>query len=213
MNKKESWKKAVKDRFDFEAQHLNLSHSTWIMESWKKEQYPELKNNKHLLHTLDKLHKELAESKQNEGPISRELIAGKNHFIQRSISKNILTNLGMNEMGRRSTGESSTTNDYHAIGTGTTTETISDTILETEVGRKIMGTKTTVNQTERYATSFNDTDLTVSAPQFISEAGIFSLLSGGILIMRVTAQAPVELDFGLLVSILTNVTHQNGIEI
>jgi len=212
LNSKTPWEKAVYDKFGFRAEHLTLSHSVWIVSSWDKAIYPELANDNNLISKLDRLFKEQAESpKQNEGPLTNELIAGKNHFIQQSKAKNILTNVGMTEMAKRSTAETATTNDFHGVGTGTTTETVSDIILEAEVGRKIIGSKTTVNQTERYASSFSDTDIT-SPPQDISEAGIFTLISGGILIMRITA-TPVELDLGKLVTVQTNITHQNGTEL
>lgn len=208
-----NWEKAVKEKFGFGAKHLNISHNVWIWELWDKEQYPELaKNDNNLLNKLDKLHKEFAESaKKSEGPILQEFINGKSHYIARREGPNILTNDGMNEMGKRSTGETSTTNDFHGVGTGTTTETVSDVSLETEVGRKIIGTKQVVNQTERYGTAFTSDGIT-EPPQFISEAGIFTLLVAGIMIMRITA-TPVELDVGKILTLQTNVTHQNGTEI
>jgi len=209
----EDWNSIVHKKLGFDAKHLTLSHSTWIIESWDKSLYPELiKNDSSLLSKLDKLHQNLATSpKLNEGPLTRQLITGKNHFIQQSIGKNILTSEGMTEMSKRSTGQTSSINDYHAVGTGTTTETIADLILENEIGRKVIGTKNTVNQTERYSTSFADIDIT-APPQFISEAAIFTEMAGGIMIMRITG-VPVELDIGKLVSVLTTVTHQNGVEL
>lgn len=205
----DNWKKAVQDKFGFDPKHLNITIGRWIIESWDKSIYPELaKNDNNLQSKLDKLHEEFVESsKQSEGPLTQELIVGKHHYIARSEGVNILTNIGMNEMGKRSTAESSSTNTHHAIGTGTTTETISDTVLETEVGRKVIGTRNVVNQTERYSTAFTSADIT--PPQNISEAGILTEAALGVLIMRITA-TPVELDTGKVITLQTNITHQNG---
>lgn len=210
----DNWRKSVYDKFGFDPMHLNITVGRWIIESWDKSQFPELaKNDNNLTSKLDKLHKEFAESsKKQEGPLTQELIVGQHHYIAQRKGVNILTNVGMNEMGKRSTAESSTTNTHHAIGTGTTTETISDTTLETEVGRKVIGTRNVVNQTERYSTAFTSADLTVAAPQNISEAGILTLAALGVLIVRITA-TPVELDVGKVITLQTNITHQNGTEV
>ena len=206
-----NWEKAVQEKFGFSASHLSLSHSNWLIESWDSKIYPELANDSTLLSKLDKLHKDFASNiKRNEGPLSQEIVAGTNHIISKP-TPNILTNVGMTEMAKRSTIQNSSINSHHAIGTGTTTETISDLTLEAEVGRKTIGATDVVNQTERYASSFNSTDI-VSPPQNISEAGIFTELVGGILIMRITA-IPVLLDAIEIITLLTNVTHQNGVVI
>lgn len=212
MDDSNEWNKAVKKHFGFDASHLSISHGLWIIESWDKKQYPELAiNDDQLLNKIDKLHTELVAKKRNEGPLTQELISGKMHFLtKKSIGKCILTNVGMNEMAKRSTDNTSTTNTHHAIGTGTTTETVGDTSLQTQVGIKVIGTRDVVNQTERYGTSFTGGD--ISPPKNITEAGIFTAISGGILIMRITT-TPVNLDIGKIITIQTNVTHQNGIEI
>ncbi len=202
-----NWEKAVQEKYGFDAAHLHTSHNMWIIESWDNKIYPELINNSSLTSKLDKLHQDLAQSnKINEGPLSQQLLTGQLSFIKKP---NILTNIGMNEMAKRSTGETSSVNSYHAIGIGSTSETISDVALENEVGRKIIGSQSTVNQTERYSTSFGDTDI-VLPPETISEAGIFTELVGGILIARITA-IPVILDTGIFITILTNVIHENGV--
>jgi len=208
------WNKAVKKKFGFHPDHLNLSHGLWIMESWNQDQYPELAiNDKNILSKIDKMHEEAVAKKHREGPLTQEVIAGKNHFLSADsrIGKCILTSVGMTEMAQRSTGESSTTNAFHAIGSGTTTETLADTTLETELAIKAIGTSQVVSQTERYGTSFVSTDLT-SPPQDITEAGIFTLISSGVLIMRITATA-TELSTGIIITVQTNVTHQNGTEV
>ena len=204
------WDQAVKDKFGFDAKHLHISSNTWILQTFKKSEYPELKNDSKLLSKLDKITKELCSTSKNtvNPPQSTQVITPHGTIQQ---EKNILTLAGMTEMAKRSTGETDTTNTHHAIGTGTTAETINDDELETEIGRIPIGTKATVNQTERYGSVFESTDID-NPPQDISEAGIFTADADGLLIMRVTA-TPIALPAGLLLAIQTNVTHQNGTEI
>lgn len=208
----DEWEKAVQLKFGCSPEHLNVSKSVWIWELWNKKEFPELeKNDNNLMSKLDKLHEEFAESaKKNEGPLSQEFISAQYRFIAKREGPNILVNGGMNEMGKRSTGETTSTNTNHAIGTGTTTETVNDTALETEVATKVIGTRNVVNQTERYSTAFSSADIT--PPEDISEAGIFIGGFGTIMIMRITA-TPIELDVGKILTIQTNVTHQNGTEV
>lgn len=209
----DEWEKAVQLKFGVGPEHLNISKSVWIWELWNKKEFPELeKNDNNLMSKLDKLHIEFAESsKKNEGALSQEFISTQYRFIAKREGPNILVLGGMNEMAKRSTAETSSTNTNHAIGTGTTTETVNDTALETEVATKAIGTRNTVNQTERYSTAFSSADLS-SPPEDISEAGIFIGGFGTTMIMRITA-TPVELDVGKILTIQTNVTHQNGTEV
>jgi len=204
-----SWEKAVKKKYGIIAQHLTISKSSWILETWNKNQYPELTNDKHLLSKLNKLHQELP--KKSEGPDTQQLILGKSKFIAQRKGNNILTLLGMNEMAKRATGETSTINSHHRIGIGTTTENTADTELELEEGSLTIGSADVINQTERYATAFADTDVTSPLPINITEAGIFTAETLGILIMRITF-IPIILDVEKIITIQTNVTHENGID-
>ena len=208
------WRRAIKSKFGFEPEHLTLQYNLWTIARWNESEVPELaKNDQNLISKLDKIWKEISETKRKTTvkPLSVTVVNGS--ISPRCLSYeerlNILTNLGMAEMGKRSTAESTTTNTHHGIGTGITSETVSDTVLQTEVGRKVIGTRAVVNQTERYGTAFTDADVTV--PKTITEAAIFTLLVAGVMILRITAAGQL-LDTGNIITIQTNVTHINGTE-
>ena len=222
-------KKAVKD-FVFEQTsmivfgvkpiHLTISHNIWTIARWDAAQYSELKNDQNLLRKLEKIWLEIAGTDRKgtiEAPLSCSVING--IIPHRELKypgplsfedklSNILTNVGMAEMGKRSTAEVTTTNTHHAVGTGVTAEAVGDTALETEVGRVAIGTRVVVNQTERYGSAFADSDI-APVPSTITEAGILTLVAGGVLILRVTAAGQV-LDTGNIITVQTNVSHQNG---
>ena len=205
------WGQAVKDKFGFDPQHLHLSSNIWILQTFKKSDY-NLKNDNKLLSRLDKITQELCNTTKNtiNPPQSTQIITPTGP-IQQEKKYNILTLAGMAEMGKRSTGQTDSENTHHAIGTGTTAETINDDALETEIGRIEIGTRAVVNQTERYGSVFDSDDID-NPPQDITEAGILTADADGILVMRVTNVA-IALPEGLQLAIQTNVTHQNGTEI
>ena len=180
----------------------------------------------HLMEIMDKLFLEMQQTSRKTTPTLKQMqiIRGPNtprllaypkiKSIQKDID-NILTNDGMAEMGKNRTGESVLTNAYHAIGTGVSAEALTDHVtysgaLQTEQARKVIGTRTVVNQTERYGTAFVDTDIT--PPKDITEAGVLTAALGAILMLRVTAD-PQNLDTGNIITAQTNVSHQNGTEV
>lgn len=123
-------------------------------------------------------------------------------------ARNILTTAGMAEMAKSRTGQTSSTNSHHGIGTGTVSETLGDTSLGTEEDRKSVGSRSVSGTTERYTTAFSDADVS-GLPKDITEAGIFTAASGGIMIARVTANA-VRLSSGRIITVGTTVSHENG---
>jgi len=233
--KKYIWKKAVQSVFGFDPVHLNLSHNLWTFVTWNKDEVgyisdiqkrvndnPKLAigDKSGLLAKLDKLMEEMkaTDRKTTVHPQQIQLINGifppRRLVYQRKT--NILTETGMAEMGKRSTGESSTTNSHHAIGTGTTAEAVTDHVtysgaLQTEKARLAVGTGVVVNQTERYGTAFDADDVT-GEPLQITEGGLLTGAAAAMLVLRVTADAQ-ELDTGNIVTLQTNVTHQNGTEV
>lgn len=239
--KKYIWKKAVQSVFGFDPVHLNLSHNLWTFVTWNKDEVGYLSDiqkrvndspklaigdKSGLLAKIDKLMEEMkaTDRKTTVHPQQIQLING--IFPPRRLiykkpkpwkGPNILTETGMGEMGKRSTGESSTTNGFHAIGTGTTAETVTDHVtysgdLETEQASLAVGTAVVVNQTERYGTAFDADDVT-GEPLQITEGGLKTAIdASGILVLRVTADAQ-ELDTGNIITLQTNVTHQNGTEV
>ena len=111
-------------------------------------------------------------------------------------------------MAKRSTGDSSLTNTHHAVGTGTTTPALADTALQTESARKEIASRLVQNETERYGSSFVSSDFS-GLPLDIAEAGILTASSGGILMLHVTSDA-FEMDTGGIMTVQTNLTHENA---
>jgi len=207
-----AFRQAVRAKFGFDPIHLTLQSNLWTFATWKEDEVPYFENKKGLLDNLDRVWKELKETARNTSikPLSVSAING--CIPPRIVNlvediPNILPNAGMTEMGKRSTAESTTTNTHHAIGTGVTAAALTDTILETEVGRKVIGDRVVVNQTERYGTAFQSSDIT--PPKTITEAGVLTLVAGGVLILHVIGAGQL-LDTGLIVTVQTNITHANG---
>jgi hypothetical protein len=115
--------------------------------------------------------------------------------------KNIITNVGLAAMIRLIfSGLTETKFGYLAIGTGTTTESASDTALQNEIKRKTATiTQTTTSITGDTAlceATFSSAD-TLSGSHNVAEAGIFNASSGGILLARKTFSAvPINWDAG-----------------
>ena len=117
---------------------------------------------------------------------------------------NLITQKGLEEIAKRGVPSTTkTTNSFHAIGTGTTEETQADTALETEVLRKAITTSSAFANTERYATAFNH----AGTDYDITEAGILTAETGGILIAHVTTRSPSLLRQGKTLTVATTVTY------
>lgn len=206
------FKQGVRAKFGLDPIHFTITYNLWNFATWREDDVPYLQNKKGLLDNLDRLWNELKETDRETTvrPLSINLINGmlppKILNYQDRVA-NILPNPGMTEMGKRSTAETSTTNTHHAIGTGITAAALTDTVLETEVGRKAIGDRVVVNQTERYGSAFTSADIT--PPKTITEAGVLTLISGGVLILHVIGAGQL-LDTGLIVTVQTNITHVNG---
>ena len=213
--KKLIWKGVTKHAFR-DPKHITLSHNLWTMIMWNADEVPHFTNDSKLISKLDKILKELTDTdrKTTAKPEMIQLINGQRN---RKILKyqdnipNILTNPGLEEMAKRSTGASNSINSHHAIGTGIGAETPADTTLGSEAARKLIGATDVANQTERYGSAFADTDLD-DIPSDITEAGILNAENNGVLILRVTSD-PFTLSPGRIFTVQTNVTHQNGTEI
>ena len=123
-------------------------------------------------------------------------------------ARNVLTDGGLREMALRSTGGTTSQNTHMAVGTGVRAEAASDVALQAEVGRRAMDSRTVDGSTERYTCAFNRVQLG-SITRHISEAGIFTLSVGGILVHRVTTD-PVTVGIPDTLTITTTVGHRNG---
>ncbi len=202
---------ACRSLYGIDPIHLHMSRNLWTFILWDKDEVPYLENNSRLLHNLDKLTRELtATDRKTTAKPEMVQIISHDRALKYQRKNNILTNLGMAEMAKRSTGTSASTNTHHAVGTGADSESLNDAALAAEVYRKTIGTRSVVAQTERYGTAVTGGDIT-NPPNTLAESGIFTAPSGGILIMRVTSN-PFQVTASNIFTIQTNVTHQNGIE-
>ncbi len=203
--------------------HLHLSQNLWTLILWKKDEVPYLENNGRLLHNLDKLTLELSatDRKTTAKPEMVQIITH-DRALKYQQKHNILTNVGMAEMARRSTGESDKPNSYHHIGSDASAENLGNDQMGAELTRKVIGTRTSIGQTERYGSAFASSEIT-TLPASIAEAGISNYdpadssmteawgPNGPILILRVTSD-PFEMNANRIFTVQTNVTHQNGFE-
>ena len=115
--------------------------------------------------------------------------------------KNVITNVGLACIIRLVfAGLSEDKFGYLAIGTGTTTEAVTDTALEAEVARKsasVSQVTTSVDgDTALLEATFSSAD-GLSGTMNISETGVFNASSGGDLLARkVFSAVPVDWDAG-----------------
>ena len=182
-------------------EHSAVTRSLWILATWDESTAPRGLRTRPLA-MLDKLWAErarpLAVTVKVQGCGPHSWTAG----------RNILTNAGMVEMARRSTGQTATTNTHHAIGVGAVAETVGDVALGNEAGRKAIGERTNLGRTERYATAFAAADV-AGLPRQITEAGLFTAAAGGVMVARVTGAAQT-LEAGNIITVQTNISHENG---
>lgn len=96
-----------------------------------------------------------------------------------SISSGIITNFGNQVVCEHLYGNSTKYVLYIAIGTGTTTPTIYDTIMEAEYSRKLA---TVTDTGSRLHITINWANSEITDGTVISECGVFDALAGGNLV-------------------------------
>ena len=173
--------------------HVSLAFGFWEFES-----YPSSVLSRRPLDSIDALHRENLENPRKTVLPER-----------RTTALNIITTDGLTEMAKRDADLSTSKNAYHAIGTGTDKEEITDTSLETEVARREIGHKSQVNTQVKYRTAFTDADFS-AASHDITEAGIFTASVGGICMTHVTTSTPVLLDANNTLLVSFTLTRENG---
>ena len=115
--------------------------------------------------------------------------------------KNVITNVGLACIIRLVfSGLSEDKFGYIAIGTGTTSEAVTDTALEAEIARKaasVSQTTTTISgDTALLEATFSSAD-GLTGTHNVSETGIFNAASGGDLLARkVFSAVPINWDAG-----------------
>ena len=171
--------------------HDSITRSTWKIQTWDNNEVQF--NDKKLLEELD----ELERTKQIK-PLTS------------STTSNILTRVGLVEIAksRLPTG-AKTNNTHYAVGTGNRLESLADTELQVEVGRRAITSYTQHATEERYATAFNRSHVG-NEDREISETGIMTAESGGILILRTTTDQPGLISATKTVTVSTTISHRNA---
>jgi len=190
--------------------HINLSYNYWTVATWNQDDVPHFENPK--IRDLEKIWAEIANTDRNTTvlPNQSELITpfGSLTSGQTKIP-NILTNVGMADMAKNRTAESSLGTSHVAVGDDKTpSETVLDTALNNELDRKVWSEKIVSNQTEKYAAAFVRSDF--GSDVTLKEAGGFTASSGVILVFRVTF-ADKAIGVGQIMTIQVSVEHKNGV--
>jgi len=122
-------------------------------------------------------------------------------FLDYYWRKNIVTNVGLACIIRLiSAGLTEEKFGYLAIGTGTTTESATDTALQAEIKRKsatiTQETTSITGDTAKFEATFSSAD-GLSGSHNVSETGIFNASTAGSLLARKTFSAvPINWDAG-----------------
>ncbi|MCY4489986.1 MAG: hypothetical protein OXC46_00810 [Thaumarchaeota archaeon] len=106
---------------------------------------------------------------------------------------NVITNAGIIESQKRELGLISSSVSYCAVGAGKSAESRRDTTLQAELGRKAIQTRQLVGLQSQYRTAWTISDVLGNSAQ-ISEAGLFTESSDGIMSARIVSDVPIRLD-------------------
>lgn len=122
-----------------------------------------------------------------KGTILFELYDAAGKRIERREVKNLIVNAGLTKAAKFFAGTDTPAVDYIGVGTGTTAPANGDTALESPLGSRKQGTKSTVtttitDDTYQVQVTFNAGESTGA----ITEAGLFDALTGGDMLCRQT---------------------------
>jgi len=213
--------KAVKDHFGFEPEHLTLQYNTWNISLWDEQDMKILQEKpRDTLKILDETWAEIRNTDRKSTtitPISSEIKLGipMSSPILYQRTPNVIPTSGLVEIAKRGTAETATTTGttHGAVGTGTASEALGDKTLGTEKDRKAFdtdGTRAHSSTTERFGLAFSRSDF--AADETITEAGLFTKVTGGEMIARVVA-AGVTITTGRIMTMQVDITHINGTQI
>ncbi|GKS67362.1 hypothetical protein YTPLAS73_09090 [Nitrosarchaeum sp.] len=216
LNKKFSkllWNRAVKQRFGFGPEHLTMYYSAWNFAKWPLDETYDyfVNNHKKGIENYDKLIRECNSTDRNT-TIRPKLV----NKIYPKINglPNIITSNGLLEIAKSRTGESTKTNTHMVFGSGTASEALSDTQLESQMFAKSFdadGARTVETSTnlEKYLMPVLPSDDT--PPFSVTECGIATGASPptDILISRVTFNS-IQVDTDDLLTVLVTIGHENG---
>ena len=123
------------------------------------------------------------------GELTLTVRDAKGRVKDRRVLRNVITDVGKAQVAGLINGVVTTPFKHVGIGTGTTSETASDTSLEYEIKRKegtVDRTTTSVtNDTAKVEATFSSAD-GLSGSHAVTEAGLFDASSGGNMLCRKT---------------------------
>lgn len=201
----------------FGPEHVTLKYSMWNIAVWNDDDISGIISNPRSVNSeLDKLWSEINNTDRNTvaKPVTAEINGShfKHPIIYENGVTNILTNLGMKNMGQLSTADSVKTNTHCVVGDNATAEDVDDTELGNQLLAKAFdtdGDRETVDQQERYAITFFRSDF--GSDVTIREAGIATGTTPptDVLILHVTfTDKPI--GAGQSMTVQVTVSHQNG---
>lgn len=114
--------------------------------------------------------------------------------IDRRVIHNLVVTAGKNEAAKLLVGDGGTPFSYIALGTGTTTPSVTDTALEAEIVdsglARAQGTVSTTDNIAKVEKTFN-----VTGTKAVTEAGLFNAATAGVMFARVVF-APLNVQNG-----------------
>jgi hypothetical protein len=126
-----------------------------------------------------------------------------NGDTHRIVQDNVVTNNGRDRFASILAQSSTTFPSYIAIGTGTTAVAVTDTAMQTEIDRNILGSTTSSSGVVTYTCFFSKTEANGST---ISEVGLFDAASSGTLICHAILGATVVKDNTISITVTWTIT-------
>ncbi len=197
--------------------HASLKFSSWNVSVWNDDDISSIvAKPRHVAMDLDCLWSEIKNTERNTvvKPVLSEINSSvmRKPIIYDPYTLNILTNLGMKNMGQLATAESTKTNTHCYACDDNTAENVGDTTLGNQLVAKPFnpdGDRATEDQQERYAMAFFRPDF--ASDVILREAGIGTGTTPptDILTAHVTF-GDKPLGTGQTMTVQIAVTHKNG---
>lgn len=126
--------------------------------------------------------KKIGENISATGQVNIKLFDSEGNIKDERNIHNLVVTVGKNVIASRLVGTSTDIMTHMAIGTGTTTPDVSDTVLETEAGRVTLASGTATDNAVTYTATFTAGTGTGA----ITEAGLFNASSSGDMLAHTT---------------------------
>lgn len=103
-----------------------------------------------------------------------------------SVIRNLVVTTGRQHIADQMADQGEAAMSHMAIGTGTTTQVLSDTTLETELNRKALASKIQLSGGDGNKVEYVTNWAAGEGTGAITEAAIFNAVSGGVMLNRTT---------------------------